>query len=99
MNLNLDSDFAEQVSALDPGRWSNLQAEMCLNIANARFYAFVAESEHAAGLVRLGLISRGDAADHLHTAAVYNQLYFEYGAEAIQKIMADAMTASGVTDA
>ncbi|MHC2241227.1 hypothetical protein [Bradyrhizobium elkanii] len=95
MNLNLEGDIAEQVSALDPGRWSSLQAEMCLNIANARFYAFVAESEHAAGLVRLGLISRVDAADHLHTAAVYNALYVEYGAQAIQRVMADAMSHIG----
>ncbi|WP_342728869.1 hypothetical protein AAFG07_20840 [Bradyrhizobium sp. B097] len=95
MKLNLESNIDEQVSTLDPEKWSNLQAEICLNIANARFHAFVAESEHAAGLVRLGLISRVVAADHLHVAAIYNALYVEYGAEAIQRVMADAMSQTG----
>ena len=31
------------------------------------------------------------AADYLHTAAVYNQLIFEYGADAIQAIMAEGL--------
>jgi hypothetical protein len=91
MTLNLEIDIDEQVRALDPAQWSTLQTEVCLNIANAKVHAFFAEAEHVAELVRFGLLDRAAAADHLHTAAIFNQLYIEYGVEAIQKIMADAI--------
>ncbi|QIG92286.1 hypothetical protein [Bradyrhizobium sp. 6(2017)] len=91
MTLNLESDITEQVRALDPAKWSTLQTEICLNIAHAEVYAFTVEAEHVAQLVRLGFLDRAAAADHLHTAAIYNRLYLEYGTEAIQKIMADAI--------
>ncbi|WP_369723871.1 hypothetical protein AB8Z38_07385 [Bradyrhizobium sp. LLZ17] len=95
MNLNLECDLAEQIRVLDPAQWSILQAEICLNIANAKLCAFAAEADHVVGLVRFGLFNRAAAADHLHTAALYNQLYLEYGIEAIQKIMAAGL-AEGV---
>ncbi|WP_409188593.1 hypothetical protein [Bradyrhizobium sp. RDM4] len=95
VNLNLECDVAEQVRVLDPAQWSNLQTEICLKIANAKVCAFVAEADHVAGLVRFGLLNRAAAADHLHTAALYNQLYLEYGIETIQKIMAAGL-AEGV---
>jgi len=91
MNLNLESDIAEQLRMVDPSQWSTLQAEICLNIANARFYAFIDEAARLSSLVRLGLVDRAAAADHLHTAAIYNQLYAEYGADNIQGVMAGAM--------
>jgi len=44
-----------------------------------------------AEFVRLGFITRAVAAGYLHEAAIYNQLYFEYGADAIQAIMSAAL--------
>jgi hypothetical protein len=59
--------------------WTPLQTDICMSVAR------VAE------LVRLCLITKADAADTLHEAAIYNQLYFEYGADHIQGIMARAI--------
>ncbi len=87
MMLNLNSD--EWIS-LDPTKWTALQAEVCMNVANAKFNAFVVEAYRLAEFVRLGLLSRATAADYLYEAAVYNQLNFEYGTDAIQAIIADA---------
>ena len=61
-----------------------------MNVANAKIYAFVAEAERMAEFVRLGLITRSIAADYLSEAAVYNQLYYEYGADYVQSILAAA---------
>jgi hypothetical protein len=90
MTLNLEADIVEQVLALDPTEWTTLQTSVCMTIANAKFYAFVAEAERMAEFVRLGLLTRATAADVLHTAAVYNALCAEYGTDRIQKIMAAA---------
>jgi len=87
MNLNADNCLSH-----DPSRWSALQTEICMNIALAKRYAFIAEADRAAELVRLGFISRVMAADYLHIAAFYNQLTIEYGTDAIQEIIADALS-------
>jgi hypothetical protein len=87
MTLNLNSD--EWIS-LDPTKWTALQAEICMNVALAKRDAFVAESHRMAEFVRLGFLTRATAAGYLHEAAVYNQLNFEYGTDAIQAIIADA---------
>ena len=91
MNLNLEADLAQQVAGLDPKTWTALQAEFCVNVANAKHDAFAAEAERAAEFVRLGLITRTTAADYLHNAAAYNSLYFEYGADHIQSIISAAL--------
>jgi hypothetical protein len=70
--------------------WTRLQTEVCMNVANAKFYAFAAEAERMADWVRLGVVTRDVGADYLHESATYNQLYFEYGTDRIQKIIADA---------
>lgn len=90
MTLNLESDISEQVGALTERQWTSLQAEICMNVANAKYYAFIAESERAAEYVRLGFLTRTAAADYLHTTALYNSLYFEYGRDHIQELMAGA---------
>jgi hypothetical protein len=71
--------------------WTGLQAEICMNVANAKFYAFVVEAERMAEFLRLGFVNRATAADYLHETAEYNQLYLEYGTDRIQKIMAEAL--------
>jgi len=85
--LNLNAEW----TATDPMKWTALQTEICMNVANAKFYAFVAEAERMAEFKRLGFVTRATAADYLHETAVYNQLYFEYGTDRIQKIMAEAL--------
>jgi hypothetical protein len=90
MMLNLEGDSAEQVQALDPTEWTALQSSVCMTIANAKFYAFIAEAERMAEFVRLGLLTRATAADVLHTAAVYNALCAEYGTDRLQKIITTA---------
>lgn len=89
--LNLESDILEQAAALDERKWTNLQTEIVMNVANAKLDAFAAECERAAEFVRLGFITRSTAADYLHVTACYNQLYFEYGADQVQQIMAEAL--------
>ena len=91
MTLNLECDIAEQLRDLDPGKWSALQTEVCMNVANAKLFVFTAEAERLAEFVRVRLISRPVAADYLHSAAIYNQLYYEYGADRIQALISDAM--------
>jgi hypothetical protein len=82
MNLNADP--------YDVTRWTKLQTKICMNVANARYHAFAVEAEWAAEFVRLGFITRAVAADYLHETAIYNQLYFEYGTDRVQAIIAAA---------
>jgi hypothetical protein len=86
--LNLEADWA----AVDPTKWTALQAEVCMNVALAKRDAFIAEAERMADYVRCGFITRTMAGDYLHEAAIYNRLYFEYGADAIQRIMSAAFS-------
>jgi hypothetical protein len=90
MTLNLEADIPEQMALLEEKNWTALQAEICMNVANAKYHAFIAEADRAAEYVRLGFLTRAGAADYLHVTAVYNQLYFEYGADHIQAIMSAA---------
>jgi hypothetical protein len=90
MTANLETDLRAQVAALDPTTWSPLQIEVCMWVANAKLYAFQAEAERVADLLRLNLITRPIAADCLQLAAIYNQLGFEYGQDAVQSIIATA---------
>jgi hypothetical protein len=83
MTLNLEEE-------INPTKWTKLQTEVCMNVANANYHAFIAEAQRVAEFVRLGFITRAVAADYLHEAAIYNQLAFEYGADAIQAIMSAA---------
>jgi hypothetical protein len=85
MTLNLNAE-------IDPTKWTALLTEMCMNVALAKWDAFIAEAERAAEYVRLGFITRAVAADYLHETALYNELVFEYGADAIQAIMAAALS-------
>jgi len=71
--------------------WTPLQTDICMSVALAKRDAFIAKAERVAELVRLCLLTKADAADTLHEAAMYNQLYFEYGADHIQGIMARAI--------
>lgn len=70
--------------------WTPWQTAICMNVALAKLNAFAEEAYRAADDVRRGVVTKADAADGLHEAAIYNQLYFEYGTERIQQIMADA---------
>jgi len=92
MTVNLES-VGESTSL----NWTPLQTEVCMSIALAKLDAFIAESYRVGDLVRLGLLQRADAADTLHEAATYNELYFEYGRDRIQGIMADALNAKETT--
>ena len=83
MTFNLNAE-------IDPTKWTALQTEICMNVALAKRDAFIAESQRMAEFVRLGFITRPVAADYLHEAAIYNQLIFEYGADAIQAIVSAA---------
>jgi hypothetical protein len=87
MTLNLNAD--EWIS-LDPTKWTALQTEICINVALAKRDAFAVEAHRMAEFVRLGFLSHATAADYLHESAVYNQLNFEYGTDAIETIIADA---------
>jgi hypothetical protein len=91
MTLNLE---AEIEIPCDVTKWTKLQTEICMNVANAKFYAFIAEAERAAELTRLGFITRTTAADYLHQIAIYSSLYFEYGTKRVQAIMAEAFEAA-----
>ena len=72
MTLNLNSN--EWIS-LDPTKWTALETEVCMNVANAKLNAFVVEAYRLAEFTRLGFISRATAADCLHEAAIYNQAW------------------------
>lgn len=88
MTLNLTDEWL----SLDPTKkWTALQTEVCMNVANAKLNAFVAEAYRLAEFTRLGFITRATAADYLHEAAIYNQLIYEYGADTIQSILSDAL--------
>jgi hypothetical protein len=89
MTFNLNAEVEHL--PCDPTRWTALQTEMCMNVALAKRDAFIAECGRAAEYVRLGFLTRTAAADHLHETAFYNSLYFEYGADHIQRIMAGAL--------
>jgi hypothetical protein len=91
MTLNLDQDLAEQVQCLDESKWSPLQAETCMAVANAKFYAFEAEAARLSEFVRCGFMTRTAAADTLHAAALYSSLYAEYGRDRIQRIVSEAL--------
>ena len=82
MTLNLEANIGKQLRALNEINWTKLQTEICMNVANAKHDAFVWEAERVAEWVRIGFISRKTAANYLHTAALYNSLYFEYGRDA-----------------
>ena len=83
MTFNLNTE-------IDPTTWTALQTEICMTVALAKRDTFIEEAHRAAEFVRLGFITRAVAADYLHEAAIYNQLCFEYGADAIQAIVAAA---------
>jgi hypothetical protein len=83
MTLNLEAE-------INPTKWTKLQAEICMNVANAKYYAFADEALKMAHWVRLGVVQKQVAGDYLHEAAIYNQLAFEYGNDAIQAIMSAA---------
>ena len=89
--LNLEADLEQQCLAMDQAMWTTLQTEITMNIANGKWWAFVAECDRAAEFVRLGLITRTVAADYLHSAAAYNALLYEYGTDRVQKVMAAAL--------
>jgi hypothetical protein len=92
MTINLEADVNEQFKAMDPTTWTALQTEICMNVANAKFYAFVAEAERIShDYVRLGVVPKQTAADYLHQTAIYNQLYYEYGVDRIEQIMSAAL--------
>jgi hypothetical protein len=92
MTLNLQSDIGEQAKALDQLQWTPLQTKICMAVANAKYHAFVVETKRMAEFVELGFLTRATAVDYLHQTAIYNQLPFEYGRDAIQQIMADAFS-------
>ena len=47
MRLNLNEDIAEQVAVLNEKTWTALQAQTCMNVANAKLYAFEEEAAAA----------------------------------------------------
>jgi hypothetical protein len=91
MTLNLESDIDEQIAALDETKWTPLQADVCMGVARAKLDRFMDQAERLAELVRVRVLPKAVAADYLHQTAIYNQLYFEYGADHIQEIMAQAL--------
>jgi hypothetical protein len=76
---------------IDPTTWTALQTEICINVALAKRDAFIEEAQRMTEFVRLGFMTRATAADYLHEAAIYNQLYFEYGTDQIQSIISAAL--------
>ena len=88
-NLNGETDI---------GAWTQMQAEVCMRIANAKYYQFIAEAEHLAEFVRLGFINRTMAGDMLQEAANYNSLAYEYGQDRIQQIMSAALIAAALSE-
>jgi hypothetical protein len=87
VKLNLEIDIVESARY----NWTPLQTDICMRVALAKREAFICESERMADLVRLKMLPKTIAADCLHEAAAYNSLYFEYGADHIQKIMSAAL--------
>jgi hypothetical protein len=74
----------------DPSRWTPLQIEVIMAVANAKIDEFAGASHYVARLVRHGLVAKQDGVDTLHEAAAYNALYGEYGRDEIQSIIAAA---------
>jgi len=74
----------------DIAQWSPLEIRLSMLVANAPLYAFEECAANVGELVEFGLIARAEGADVLQTVATYNALVTEYGADRIQKIMADA---------
>ena len=89
-NLNAETDI---------GAWTQMQTEVCMRVANAKYFQFIAEAERLAEFVRLGFITRATAGDMLHEAAVYNSLIFEYGQDRVQSIMAAALISAALCEA
>ena len=73
---------------------SPLQIDVSIKVALAKLAEFENQAYRIGDLVRLSILRRADAADMLHEAAIYNSLIFEYGADRIQKIIADAFEAT-----
>ena len=96
MTINLESDLEQQCAAMEQATWTKLQAEVCMNVANAKYFAFVGECERMVEFMRLGFVNRPTAADYLHQTAIYNQLYFEYGTDEIQGIIAAAFASEAI---
>ncbi|CCD90951.1 hypothetical protein BRAO375_1270028 [Bradyrhizobium sp. ORS 375] len=74
----------------DPAQWNPLQVEIVMGVANAKYNEFVDATGYVARLVRSGLITKQDGVDTLHEAALYNNLYNEYGRDEIQSVIAAA---------
>lgn len=91
--MNLETDPQETTGL----NWSPLQIEVCMSVAMAKRDAFIAEAFRIGDLVRLRVLDRATAADTLHEAARYNELYFEYGRDHIQQLMANALDAKETT--
>jgi hypothetical protein len=72
-----------------PSKWTPLQRDIILPIANARLEAFRDAVEYVSGLVRQGLLTKQDAVNVLYEAVLYNRLCEEYWLE-IQSIIGDA---------
>lgn len=97
MTFNLDAE-ADHLPC-DPTRWTPLQAEMCMYVALAKRDAFIAVCERTAEYIRLGFLTRAAAADHLHETALYSSLYYEYGADHVQALMANTLAADQISPA
>lgn len=81
----------------DLTKWTPLCRDVCMFVARGQLDAFVCAADYVAGLVRQCLVTKQDAADTLQQAAIYNSLPFYYGADCIQRIMADAFTETEAT--
>ena len=90
--FNLDAEA-------DIGAWTQMQTEVCMRIANAKYFQFIAEAERLAEFVRLGFITRAIAGDMLQEAAAYNSLVYEYGADRLQSIMSAALISAALSEA
>jgi hypothetical protein len=83
----------------DIAKWSPLQVRLAMAVGNAKFEAFADAVWYSGELVRDGFLTRVEAADMLQEIAVYNQLSFEYGQDAIQSLMANGLTLRETTAA
>ena len=91
MTVNLESDIQNQIEALDVEKWTPLQADVCMNVALAKLDRFMDQADRLAELVRVRVLPKPVAADYLHQTAIYNSLYFEYGVDRVEEIMAQAL--------
>lgn len=83
------TDSIYEPNCKDIRDWTPLQTDICMSIANAKYYTFIDEAGRLAKLIRARMLSAADAADCLHEAANYNALYMEYGVDQIQGVMAE----------